>query len=103
MFTINKSAFERAIRAAEETKGTDCNVKGMDETKVQLMIRLLSARNPSEIEDVSDDDIVSMFDHIGSFADCMGSTTIFDNIGYGEGNLVRSLATLPSAKRRRVL
>ena len=104
MITINKAAFVRTITSLESSEETEFNIKGMSEDQIDLMIRVLSAKKPQDIEDISDDDIVSLFSMVGGFADAMGFSTIFDNIGTNkEGRFIDALNMLPSAKSRRVL
>lgn len=104
MLILNKKAWLDGFVKSEEKSNVE--VIGMTESELNTMVRLLSAKSPAEIEDISTEEIISMFEFIPIFASSVGVRTVFSNIGSGDGSLITKLLSLPSAsleRRRRVL
>ena len=102
MFLLNNKAFLAQLvdlPEAQEYLIPD----GMTEQELDYMLRILQAKTSAEIDDISTDDVIKLFEHISSVAKQLKGVTIFDNIGEPLGAFEQSLIKFPSAFRRRVL
>ena len=76
---------------------------GMTKETSERMIRVLTAKKPSDIKDITDEELVELFDYVSSFSKMIGKSKYFDQEGYGRGSFVNMLSGIPSARKRRVL
>jgi len=104
MLFLDKKAWLDGFEKCEEANCAE--VTGMTENELDTMVRLLKAKSSTEIDDIPTEVIISMFEFIPAFASSVGKTTVFSNLGSGDGNFVHKLLSLPSAsldRKRRVI
>ena len=104
MLFLDKKAWLKGFANCKDAERAE--VAGMTEDDLNTMTRLLKAQSSAEIDDIPTEVIISMFEFIPAFATSVTKTTVFSNLGSGDGNFVHKLLSLPSAsleRKRRVL
>ena len=72
--------------------------KGVDAAALNRFVRVMQAEKPSDVSDISDDELLEMLSLLGGFASCME----VDN-PYTNGTVLRKLRNTKGVRKRRIL
>ena len=97
---LDKYLIRKYVRKLEDMSEEPALPDGMNREETDLMVKILSAKHMQEIEDVSLDEIVSLFDFVDVFAEFI---TIQDCFSGKYGDFESNLLSMDSANRRRLL
>ena len=69
--------------------------EGMSKEQTMLLTTILQAKKPKELLDIPTEEIIDLWEHVSSYAQCITNKTIFDDISFAS-----RLIGLPSTKKR---
>ena len=101
MLVVDSNSFLSTLGLQKDLKEDDLITipEGMDHHSLDLMMRILTASYPKELEDIATEEIVGLFDHITDVAPYLGESNRF-----ASGSFTKDLERIRPAKtRKRVL
>lgn len=100
MFYLLDEKIIGKLKNAEEVDSLYTIPDGMNKENTQLLLRVLQAKEPEEIEDISTEQIIELMYFVQDMAPYIGRSSKFDN---GSNTFKNKLLTSKPMKRRRVL
>ncbi len=100
---LDDCKFLKQLEMITNQDATNVIPPGMTKETSERMIRVLEAKKPSEIKDITDEELVELFNYVRPFSKMIGKCKYFEQEGYGRGSFVTMLSKIPSARKRRVL
>jgi len=100
MLLLDKYLLRRNVRTISESEKLRNYIPGMDEKLFNRMVKIMAAQDMSEIEDISTEEVMELFDYVNPFAEIISANNCFNG---KYGNFYTNLQSLPSIKNRRVL
>lgn len=102
MFLINSEEFVSRLSLKKDYTAEELITvpSGMTREKLELMLRVLSAKHPAEIDDIETTEIIDLFELVPDIAPYLGKTSHFDNSG---DDFSKKLLSKKTSFSRRVL
>lgn len=96
---VSDEGFVEALKNISEFDGFRIP-EGMTKEQATLMTRCMQANEASELNDITDEQIIDLFNHISAYSECLKGDHLFSNNGT---SFAFRLAKISSFGKRRVL